>query len=304
MKKEYEWGARLATTLLAVVVAGACAADGPSGPQSKIPLDAERGFITGPVAWSTTPRTVEPEMLEVCKDFEGDAGGATIQSANFTVTGTSSGGASTTSEGPFAFGLADGECREIFASEISVWSQLTVAEDAASASGHDVTVQVYTISGGVTSQGSDVSASSANVTIGPNTGALVIFTNSVQSQVTGCTLTQGYWKTHLDEWDDAADANTASFTTSSTFFASGKTFLEILQTPPKGDAYYILAHQYIAAQLNLGAGASSTSEVSTAMAGADAFFAGGSATREQLIEWAGDLAAFNEGSVGPGHCDD
>jgi hypothetical protein len=242
-------------------------------------------------------------MLEVCKDFEGEAG-ATVQSASFTVTGTSTGGAGTTSEGPFAFSLGDGECREIFSSEISVTSQLTIAEDGASTAGQDVTVQVFTYNAGATSTGSEVSATSASVTIGPNRGALVIFTNSAQVQLDGCTLTLGYWKNHPEEWDDAGDANAAAFTTSNTFFATGKSYLQVLNTPPKGDAYYILAHQYIAALLNAGAGASTTSEVGTAMSGAAAFFAGGTATREELISWAGQLADYNEGQVGPGHCDD
>ncbi len=67
-------------------------------------------------------------------------------------------------------------------------------------------------------------------------------------------LTPGYWKTHseygpagYDEtWDmiedDAEDTE---------FFLSEQSYIEVLWTPPQGgNAYYILAHSYIAAELN------------------------------------------------------
>jgi hypothetical protein len=54
-------------------------------------------------------------------------------------------------------------------------------------------------------------------------------------------------------------------------FSSGKSWLEVLKTPPKGNAYYILAHQYIAAKLNILNGTSST-EVDEAIAWAEGFF--------------------------------
>jgi hypothetical protein len=69
----------------------------------------------------------------------------------------------------------------------------------------------------------------------------------------GCTLTQGYWKTHSeygpapydDTWaklDDGADTP---------FFDTGYSWYEIFQTAPKGgNAYIILAHQYMAAYLS------------------------------------------------------
>jgi hypothetical protein len=58
-------------------------------------------------------------------------------------------------------------------------------------------------------------------------------------------LTQGYWKNHPEVWacEEKFD----------NFFKSGDCYLGVLKTPPKGNAYYILAHQYIAAYLNGGA---------------------------------------------------
>jgi hypothetical protein len=121
-------------------------------------------------------------------------------------------------------------------------------------------------------------------------------------ETAGCSRTLGYWKTHSELWDAAGDVNTAAFIAGASFFASGRTYLEILNTPPRGDAYYILAHQYIAALLNGGAGAAATAEVNAAVAGAQAFFGGTSELRATLIGWAEQLAAYNEGLTGPGHC--
>jgi hypothetical protein len=69
----------------------------------------------------------------------------------------------------------------------------------------------------------------------------------------GCTLTQGYWKTHSengpapydDTWALLADgANTL-------FLESGASYYEVLWMEPKGgNAWIILSHQYIAAELN------------------------------------------------------
>ncbi|WP_210465430.1 hypothetical protein [Rufibacter roseolus] len=131
----------------------------------------------------------------------------------------------------------------------------------------------------------------------------------------GCTYTQGYWKNHATgKKRDATWGNLAN----STFYGSGMTYLQLFNTPPKGgNAYIILAHQYMAAKLNR-MQASSTPQVDAAFAAATAYFSaksGGSyrntisspyntATRSQLIQWAGILGAYNEGKIGPGHCDD
>jgi hypothetical protein len=130
----------------------------------------------------------------------------------------------------------------------------------------------------------------------------------------GCTLTQGYWKTHSvygpagpadPTWDElSAGPDTP-------FFISGQTWYEVFWTNPKGgNAYYILAHQYMAAVLNQLTGAASTSAVDAALAGAEAYFSANGPTpkpadalRHQLIAWAGTLGDYNEGLIGPGHCD-
>jgi hypothetical protein len=88
----------------------------------------------------------------------------------------------------------------------------------------------------------------------------------------------------------------------------GQTLLSILNTPSNGDAWIIVAHQYIAAILNVASGASTGEGVDAAIAAAEEFLlanCGGVPASE-----AGDAIAiseylddYNNGDIGPGHCD-
>jgi hypothetical protein len=140
-------------------------------------------------------------------------------------------------------------------------------------------------------------------------------TITVQCQ-TGCTLTQGYWKTHSLAGPAPYDDNWASVGGSSSMFAFGLSYLTVFTTPPAGgNAWYQLAHQYIAAVLNVNNGASTPPTVSAAIASANSLFANplytpayigalkaNNALRMQYNNLAGILGSYNEGSVGPGHC--
>jgi hypothetical protein len=144
----------------------------------------------------------------------------------------------------------------------------------------------------------------------------------------GCTLTQGYWRTHNDSFwggaptDDTwqllgdVDADGTVEGEGELFFGSGQTYFEVMWTSPKGNAYYILAVQYIAANLNTLAGAD-PSAVTDELAAATTLFEtydpaeiaalkgkNGKALRSQFIDLAGTLGAYNEGDIGPGHCDE
>ncbi len=124
----------------------------------------------------------------------------------------------------------------------------------------------------------------------------------------GCTRTQGYWKKHNQyatapglqlDWPAPYDEDD---------LLCGQTLLDILYTAARGDAWYILAHQTIAAQLNIASGASTTGEVDAALASAQAWLTdncGGSPASESAdaLEWAATLARYNQGQIGPGHCD-
>ncbi len=129
----------------------------------------------------------------------------------------------------------------------------------------------------------------------------------------GCTLTQGYWKTHSksgpapydDGWKEIGPLEENTL-----FFNSGATWLTVFNTPPRGNAFYQLAHQYMAAKLNRLNGASGTTDVDNALSGAEALFsslAAGSTTlttaqKTQAQSWATLLDNYNNGLVGPGHC--
>lgn len=125
----------------------------------------------------------------------------------------------------------------------------------------------------------------------------------------GCTYTQGYWKTHSRYGPAPYDATWAAIGEDTLFFGSGQTWYRVFWTPPKGgNAYYILAHQYMAARLNVEAGASAPAQVASAIAEATAWFTGRSSAapkgpaRDTAIALAGILGAYNEGATGPGHC--
>lgn len=134
----------------------------------------------------------------------------------------------------------------------------------------------------------------------------------------GCTLTQGYWKTHSEFGPAPYDNTWAQLPNgaSTTFFLSGKTWFQVFWTPPAGgNVYYQLAHQYMAAVLNKLNGASSTSAVDAAIASATTFFntytpaqagafAKSSAARSSALALASTLGSYNEGAIGPGHCDE
>jgi hypothetical protein len=134
----------------------------------------------------------------------------------------------------------------------------------------------------------------------------------------GCTLTQGYWKTHAiyalkPQFAKKRDANwnfVLPSAENTNFFGSGVTWINVFWTPPKGNAYYNLAHQYMAAKLNGYAGASVPASVATAIANAEAWFTAHPQptdnwwknNKNQVNAAAGVLGSYNEGATGPGHC--
>lgn len=158
-------------------------------------------------------------------------------------------------------------------------------------------------------------------------------TVTISIECPACTLTQGYWKTHNytfkmsdgppgppsdDTWDMAGvDAEGTQFYLNGTWY-------EAMWTASKGNAYYILSRQWIAATLNVYAGSAGPTEVQEALDFGEALFSTftpaqvaewdndtggivpgfGEVTRKDVIHYAGILADFNEGAIGPGHCDD
>jgi len=97
----------------------------------------------------------------------------------------------------------------------------------------------------------------------------------------------------------------------SLFFDTGRTWIAVLGAPPRGNAFYILAHAYIAAYLNELSGAD-TSAVASVLAHAqellDSYDQNMGAivgdVRKDFIDTAEILDNYNNGYIGPGHCED
>lgn len=152
----------------------------------------------------------------------------------------------------------------------------------------------------------------------------------------GCTLTLGYWKTHNATFHGGAPADPNWFLIGDVdgdgdsegeledFFDTGKTWYEVFWTNVSGRPYYQLAHQWMAAYINalsiqdlggsipasvqtaLTTGAALLDEYDGSEAGKNPDIKGKNASsiRAQFTSLAGTLGAFNEGDLGPGHCDD
>ena len=138
----------------------------------------------------------------------------------------------------------------------------------------------------------------------------------------GCTYTQGYWKTHgpagcvtgnnTNQWFDNTDPLNPVLVTSLDLGNSTYTDLQlcsILNTPAGGNGLLTLAHQLIAAKLNIAKGSDPTA-LGTAIADADALIGNkiippvgsGSLQTAATSALVTTLTNFNEGATGPGHC--
>lgn len=133
----------------------------------------------------------------------------------------------------------------------------------------------------------------------------------------GCSLTQGYWKTHNDSFHGGAPTDETwlllgADAENTTFYLSGHSWFHVFWTAPAGNVYYNLAHQYMAAVLNILAGASAPANVIAGIAQAETWFSTYTpaqvkqfpkATRQDWVNLAGLLASYNEGLIeGFDHC--
>ena len=134
---------------------------------------------------------------------------------------------------------------------------------------------------------------------GTNVGTPSLDTATTSS---GCTLTQGYWKNHPTVWPvTSLKLGTVSYTEAQ--------LLSILGAPVKGNGLIDLAHQLIAAKLNVAAGASPAA-ITTTISAADALIGSlvvppvgsGSLSTSTTSALVGQLDAYNSGTIGPGHC--
>lgn len=128
----------------------------------------------------------------------------------------------------------------------------------------------------------------------------------------GCTFTQGYWKTHGPGVCLAGNNTNTWPVTSLTLGTVAYTDAElcsIFATPAAGNGLIGLAHQLIAAKLNIANG-SDGSAIAADIAAADALIGGlvvppvgsGSLAPGATSALITSLTAYNEGATGPGHC--
>jgi len=276
--------------------------------ESSSPVEPGIGPLFAVNAPATTARNVN-----LCKDFDPDD--AVIE-ATFTISVNKANGVA--DPAPFDVSLNDGEC-------VLIWNNpdlkgglptdpldtVTVTEHAIT--GYDPPTFTKTQTGPQIGPLSGTNSVVQSV-VGEGTGSVIIFTNVktfVPPPPAGCTFTQGYWKTHSsygpapNDPDWLNDGNSPD----NPFFNSGKTWLEIWNiapgkgpklSPPIAVSYLQLAHQYMAAVLNVANGTSAPQSVLDAIAGAENFFTTGTGFNST---WAGLLASYNEGTIGPGHCE-
>jgi hypothetical protein len=234
--------------------------------------------------------TLDTAQVKICKF--GSAGTFTV-----TIDGTAS-----------QVSLQDGDCQVVgnIPPLATGPHSFTVAENSDPATVFDSLEVFRTVDKTTIVYQTSSTTPSFSGTFNGDVGRLVEFFNhpAPPPPPPGCTVTLGFWKNHLSDWPSGFDPNAA-------FGSSGKSWIGVLKTSPVGNAYYILAHQYIAAVLNGASGASAPANVQAAISGAAAYFAANSPTpapsgalRTQLITWATLLDNYNNGLVGPGHCVD
>jgi hypothetical protein len=117
-----------------------------------------------------------------------------------------------------------------------------------------------------------------------------------------CPLDQGFWRNHTGAWP------VTSLTLGRQTYTQGE-LLALFDTPPRGDASVILAHQLIAAKLNIANG-SNSAPISSTIADADNLlsqFPGKlpynvrtfSAIGQQMVNKANVLDRYNNGDLTP-----
>ena len=196
---------------------------------------------------------------------------------------------------------------------------VVVAEDdAPSGSGSDVTVTESPATNLTGIAGVRISTVAGITTIDNPTNPFTDFINSIhgvrltftnEAVSSGCTFTQGYYKNHESYVQQILGPNgTLNIGTIASPFLLTAAQIDVnLETPPKkGDAFYILTHQLITAELNILGGGSAPAAVQQAIADANALLADQvitDAERDQAIAISAILDDYNNGLTGPGHCE-
>lgn len=132
--------------------------------------------------------------------------------------------------------------------------------------------------------------------------AFVVIQFTVVACSSGCTLTQGFWKNHSEDWP------VSGLTLGGVAYTQAQ-LLAIFDTPVAGNGLISLAHQLIAAKLNIANGAAGTA-INSTIAAADALIGSlvvppigsGHLDPSATSALVTALTNYNEGITGPGHC--
>jgi hypothetical protein len=130
----------------------------------------------------------------------------------------------------------------------------------------------------------------------------VVVARTQSLPVANCTYTIGFWKTHFDQWP------VGSLTLGTVNYTAAQ-LLDILNEPAAGNGLLILAHQLIAAKLNIANGADPT-PIASAVSDADALIDGlvcppigaGSLPPGSVTSLKDELDDYNNGLSGVPHC--
>lgn len=139
--------------------------------------------------------------------------------------------------------------------------------------------------------------------LGASASSTVVRATTLSRSLQDCTYTQGYWKNHTEVWP-------VGNLTLGTVNYSAAQLLAIFNQPAAGNGLLSLAHQLIAAKLNIAQGATPTAAVNAAIAAADGMIGAlvappigaGSLSPGATSGLTTTLDNFNQGITGPGHC--
>jgi len=291
--------------VVGVGILAACSGEAPAAPEVQTPLFGQQP----PGGPQPTTSTVTYEAIKVCKVYSGQVGPDVI--VDVVIDQGNNGGA----DQSFQTTIGDGDCSLVWIVGGNIEDKITLTEQVpAGYTASHVSALLgsdkVTVTTGASVPGNSVSETARN--IGTVTGVVVTFTNTFVPS-TGCTLTQGFWKTHtgLGAQADAWPALPGGTLALGSVNYTKAQLISIFNTAPKGNGLITLAHQLIAAKLNILNGADPTA-ISATIAAADALIGAlvvppvgsGFLAPSAVSALVTALDDFNTGDTGPGHCDD
>jgi len=272
--------------------------------------------LSGPIG---TDSAVNPAIIDIPADnsIEGDvyvckevAGGST-ESFNFWVT--------VGAGQPFQVSVTAGNCLRVHDQVASTNIDVTVQEQSKtgwSLLDIDIERMRQLSSGGLDTY--DVATRTATVRVNNDLGRRIIFYNEADV-LDGCSHTIGYWKTHAGFTGNNPDVVTAllpiwlgtSGGAKSVQVTTAGQVVNIMSAVGSNGISKLYA-QLLGAKLSIADGADG-SAIAAVITAADAFLATHNAAdwtslsksqKQMVLGWMETLDDYNNGLIGPGHCDE